>query len=80
MIIENVEQLKQLAESTYLECYIALNGGAKSSKQITYDKEDDVFEIFNYIDDSHQTVATKDLNKYTNIVEAIEKKAFYSYD
>jgi len=80
-VIKDIEQLKSLAKDNSLECYIALAGGiARSSKTITYDEEDDRWEIFNEIDSSFQRLKTKNLAAKTLIIEALEKGALYKYD
>lgn len=79
MLIESVNQLKDLAIQG-VECYIALNGGVKSSKHIIYIEDAEVFEIINYIDESVQVLKEEDLfnEEYTNIGKAINLKAFYA--
>lgn len=77
--IESIDDLKRLAsQDGGLECFIALDGGLKSSKHISYD--DGEFYIDNYIDGSEQTLNESELAKETNIVEAIEKGALFAED
>ena len=72
--IRTIEQLKQLAEKGF-ECFILLNGGLRSSKFIRYDREDNSFYVFNYIDDTEQTLTEAQIldSDYCNIREAMEK-------
>ena len=55
------------------------NGLIRSSKYIEYD--DDIFYIFNEIDDTEQSLTGKELfnEKYTNIGVSIKNGTFYSY-
>ena len=74
--IRTVEQLKELARKG-MECCIRLNGGLRSSKFIRYDPDDNSFYVFNYVDDSEQTLTESQIrdSQYTNIGEALEKGA-----
>ena len=55
------------------------NGLIRSSKYIEYD--DDIFYIFNEIDDTEQSLTSKELfnEEYTNIGVSIKNGTFYSY-
>ena len=74
--IRTTEQLKAAAEKG-LECFILLNGGLRSSKFIRYDPVDKTFYVFNYIDDTEQTLTEAQIldSSYCNISEAMEKGA-----
>jgi len=74
--IKTVEQLKELAKKG-MECFVLLNGGLRSSKYIRYDPDDNSFYVFNYIDDSEQTLTESQIlnSEYTNIGEAMNKGA-----
>ena len=74
--IKTVEQLKELAKKG-MECFVLLNGGLRSSKYIRYDPDDNSFYVFNYIDDSEQTLTESRIldSEYANIGEAMEKGA-----
>jgi hypothetical protein len=65
------------------EFFILLNGGLRSSKDITYDGLDKkgrhIFEIFHSIDGSIQRLRGDKLLNETNIGEAIRKNAFFAY-
>lgn len=76
--INNLDELKELASGDTIEVFISF-GYARSSKQISYDTDADLWYIYNEIDDSEQTVKTKDLKTETNIIEALEKGALYRY-
>lgn len=81
-LIENIEQLKLesgIDQQGFLNCFIALNGGARSSKQIRYDKNDKIFHVLNEIDGSFQSLSETELSSNSLIAEAIEKKALYTY-
>ena len=75
--ITTLEQLKELAQKGGVECFICLNGGLRSSKYISFDKVDNKFYVFNYIDDSEQILTEAQIldSEYTNIGEAMSKGA-----
>lgn len=77
MIIRSVKQLKQLSSNASLECYIALNGGLRSSKIINYFEDKKHFSIQNLIDGSEQRLTEKQLDNpnLTNIGKAIKANA-----
>jgi hypothetical protein len=78
--IENLEDLKQKAKNVSLECFISLaEGSARSSKVITYYPETDRFWVWNEIDDTEQNLKSKNLGRYTNIVEALDKGCLWQY-
>ena len=79
--IETQEQLDKLLRkrnSEYpLGCFIQLNFGIRSSKQITMNDTGDYW-IYNEIDDSEENVKHSQLMK-SFIGEAISKGALYKY-
>lgn len=77
--IKDLEQLKKRAAKGPIEVFLLLNFGLRSSKDLSYNKETDTWSIFNYIDDTSQTLKTEELSDNTNIIEALEKKALYQY-
>jgi len=77
--IKDLDQLKKLAVPD-AEFFIMLNFGLRSSKRIEYDEEKDSWWVYNDIDDSEMTLATEELAKDTNIIEALEKGALYKYE
>jgi|GEM_PF-6683150 len=77
-LITSVEHLKKLATvEDGIEFYILLNGGLMSVKRIEWDEPSKSFCIINAIDDTHQDLTEAELATETNIVKAIEKKAFF---
>ena len=72
--IKTLSELKKRATGVYLDIYIKLNFGIRSSKQIFYNKQNKTFDIFNNIDGSQQTVTEEQLKTETNIFDAIKKR------
>ncbi len=61
--ISSIAELKQEALSKngeYLEFFITLNFGLRSSKRILYDSDENLFSIVTEIDDSYQDDLTED--------------------
>jgi hypothetical protein len=77
-LIKSLTELKELAQPS-LECFIALKGGFRSSKQLEYNKNTDEWFIVNEIDGSIQTCTTQQLENETNILDALSKNALYAY-
>ena len=78
--IESIKQLKNLAQREKgCDCFIALNGGLRSSKYIKF--ENGIFYIFNEIDDTEQELTEDELQNVsiTNIGKAINLKSLYLY-
>jgi len=75
--VKSVEQLKQLAGKT-AEFFINF-GFVRSTKQIRWNPKDKKFRIHHEIDGSHETLSEEELAK-TNIVEAINKGAFFAIE
>ena len=75
--IKSIQQLKELAgrEGVGIECSILLNGGLKSTKDIFYTEKTNMFEIFNYIDNTTQLLSEAELFTNSNIGLAITKGA-----
>ena len=76
--IKNIEHLKELSSEEWFEGFVALNGGARSSKTIQWNDEFQVFTVLNGIDGSTDNFTEKELED-SIIGEAIKKKAFYKY-
>ena len=76
--ITSLEELIDTIQSGNHDFFIG-GGLCRSSKYIEYD--DDTFYIINEIDDTEQTLTSKELfNKdYTNIGVAINNGNFYAY-
>ena len=77
--IESLDQLKTDCADVQKDYFIWF-GAARSSKTIEYNTEDEVFYIFNNIDDTEQILPTKMMEKETNIIRAIKELKFYSYE
>ena len=73
--ITSIKQLKDLIakQENGLECFIALNGGIRSSKQIWFNGKK--FEVYNFVDDTEQKLTEAELFTKSNIGEAIKKHA-----
>jgi hypothetical protein len=76
-LISSVEELKILSQDDTIEVFIALNGGLRSSKQISFTNGE--FYITNEIDDSSQVLTPKELFTESNIGKAIELNSLYLY-
>jgi hypothetical protein len=76
-LISSIEELKILSQDDTIEVFIALNGGLRSSKQISFTNGE--FYITNEIDDSSQVLTTEKLFTESNIGKAIEKNSLYLY-
>lgn len=76
MLVKDIKQLKRLASDEYgFDCYILLQYGLKSSKYIQYDPNNDIWYIFNLIDDSEERyLSTIEFEKNSFIYEALKKK------
>ena len=76
--INSLEELIETIQSGNHDFFIG-GGLCKSSKYIEYD--DDTFYIINEIDDTEQTLTTKELfdKDYTNIGTSINNGSFYAY-
>lgn len=85
-LITGIDDLKKRATRNpetddWMECFIALNGGARSSKRIMYYPETGTFDVHNEIDDTYlEDMTVEDLGKKTHILEAIKKRAIFEYD
>lgn len=69
--------LKDLKEGSTLNCFVRLNFGLRSSKDISFNDNGD-YNIFNEIDGSEETIEHDNLMG-TFIGEALEKGALYEY-
>lgn len=77
--IRSIEELKGYAFEKNLDCFIALNGGLRSSKGIYFTGKR--FEILNEIDGTTQNLTEKELmdKDFTNIGQALLNGALYRY-
>ena len=80
MIVNSIDQLKKLAVDG-ADFYIALNGGLRSSKNITYIPEKNTFEILNEIDFSFDILTEEQLfnRTFTNVGYALENNALFAH-
>lgn len=75
---KQLDGLIENSEDEILECFVILNGGARSSKVITI-KEDDSYFIINETDYTKETIPHDKLMDSFPIGEAIKKGALYAY-
>lgn len=79
--MKRINSLQELIDTIQSGNHDFFIGGClfKSSKYMEYD--DDTFYIINEIDDTEQTLTTKELfnDNYTNIGVAINNGTFYAY-
>lgn len=75
---KELDDLIKKVEGNYpLECFVLLNFGIRSSKDISLNENND-YHIYNEIDDSEETIVHSQLMN-TFIGEAISKGALYKY-
>tara|TARA_R100000315_G_C5188124_1_gene109540 strand:+ start:506 stop:751 length:246 start_codon:yes stop_codon:yes gene_type:complete len=73
-VVKSLKELKSICSNESKDFYISLaNGIAKSSKEIMYNKEENIFHIFSAIDGEYFDYTEKELSQYTNILQAIKK-------
>jgi len=77
--ITSVDMLKEISMDNSIECFIELNGGFRSNKEISYNSNEKLFYIINNIDDSEQELNEEQLFTESNIGEAITKGSFWQY-
>jgi len=75
--IRSLHHLREVAEGEFVDCFILLNGGLRSSKRVLYARDIDAFEIHNEIDDTYQELTEEGLYSNSNIGDAIIKGSFY---
>lgn len=74
--VEGIEHLKVLtANTSFVDGFIALIGGGKSSKQISWNGIK--FWIFSLIDGTDDELTEEELYKESNIGEAIKRGNMY---
>ena len=80
VMIKNLEHLRKLTDGKSQKFHIRLIGWIKSVKRIRYDTKLNRFSVFNEIDDTRQLLTPDEImdKNFTNIGEAINKRAFYS--
>lgn len=76
--IDSQEKLdKLLKKEDVIDCFVQLNFGLRSSKQISRNDKGD-YCIYNEIDDSEEVIKHSQLMKHF-LGEAISKSALYKY-
>lgn len=75
--IKTIQQLKEACTDESRDFFIQLNGGIRSSKAIEFHSDAEIFEIFNFIDDTDQLLTEEELFTESNIGKAITKGALY---
>ena len=75
--IKTIKQLKEACMDESQDFFIQFNGGVRSSKTIEFHSDEEIFEIFNFIDDTEQELTEKELFTESNIGKAITKGAMY---
>lgn len=76
--IDSQEKLDELLKKEdVIDCFVQLNFGLRSSKQISQNDKGD-YCIYNEIDDSEETIKHSQLMKHF-LGEAISKSALYKY-
>ena len=77
--VTDFEDLKATAKAKgHFDGFVLLNGGLRSSKDISYIEDEDVWEIWNMIDGSVDQFTDQELQDGF-IGEAIQKGALYEY-
>lgn len=75
---EELDKRIKDSKSKVLDCFVQLNFGLRSSKEISMSETGDCYMVYNAIDDSEETISHEDLMG-TFIGEAISKGALYKY-
>ncbi len=80
VMVKNLEHLRKLTNGKSKKFHIRLIGWIKSVKRIKYDAKLDRFSVFNETDNTRQLLTPDEMmdKNFTNIGEAINKRAFYS--
>ena len=81
--ITNIDQLKKLAlenDDNTVDCFISINGGLRSSKEIRYDKDEE-WSIFHGISDTWSDYSSdKDFIADEDfLIDAMSKGALFKY-
>ena len=79
--VKSIDVLKDIIAQGEHDFFIALNGGARSSKTIDYNEVTKKFHIVNESDGTKQVLTEKSLfnRRYTNIGYAMSVGALYYY-
>lgn len=77
--ITSIDQLNKLIEDEeVVDAFILLNGGFRTSKDISFGEDSNSYCVFNEIDGSDDTYTLEEL-KQSLIGEAMSKGALYKY-
>jgi hypothetical protein len=77
--ITSIDQLNKLIEDEeVVDAFILLNGGCRTSKDISFGEDSNSYCVFNEIDGSDDTYTLEEL-KQSLIGEAMSKGALYKY-
>lgn len=75
--IKDLTELKELSSKKKCKCFIVLNFGVRSVKDIRYYPSKDIFKVFNEIDGTEQQLTENQLSTETNIIRALENGALW---
>lgn len=74
---QDLDRLITEQEGCWLECFVALNFGLRSSKGITFTGDQD-YNVFNEVDDTEEVIKHDELMD-TLLGEALSKGALFVY-
>lgn len=77
--INDLEELKQLSSKKICKCFIQLNFGLRSSKDIRFHQDTGLFTVFNHIDGTRQSLKEEELADNTNIIKALDNGALFRH-
>lgn len=75
--IKDLTELKELSSKKKCKCFIVLNFGVRSVKDIRYYPSKGIFKVFNEIDGTEQQLTENQLSTETNIIRALENGALW---
>jgi hypothetical protein len=75
--IKSVDHLKEICAGQGHEFFILLDGGIRSSKLISYDRQAGCFMVDNYVDGTCQTLTARQLYAQSNIGKAMQRGRFF---
>ena len=70
-LVRSIDDLKRKSEVNIFHCFVLLSGVIRSSKSVSYDRLTDMWCVYNEISDTETNVSTSELDRETNLVEAI---------
>ena len=77
LTINSIKELKFVASDEPKDFFILLRSNLKARKRIFYDENSDAFLVEDLNDGERETYSIYQLGNETNIVEAIERGAFF---